>query len=209
MAKCVQRIPHEGEIYQAITASSQNERWRVGCWGLSTATIEAHGAARIKDPLSGDGDDPIGAAMAWLLAHQDRHDRFGPGPRCPGARMPARWSRRPDYRRDRIGPCRRRPNRPRREAGRSRKKAEDPFPLMPLEGRPPFKEPATVGLPIAKAGLPAISNIFDRLPGTVSRSGSRDLRAPPTCHRKAAGGCGDLGVLARADRTVPGPMTRP
>jgi len=65
-----QRIPHEGEIYQAITASSQMSGWRVVLWA-STATIEQPMRRSMQTLLLGGlAMILIGAAMAWLLAHQ-------------------------------------------------------------------------------------------------------------------------------------------
>lgn len=65
-----QRIPHEGEIYQTITASSQMSGWRVVLWA-STATIEQPMRRSMRTFLLGGlAMILIGAAMAWLLAHQ-------------------------------------------------------------------------------------------------------------------------------------------
>ena len=65
-----QRITHEGETYQTITTSSQMSGWRVVLW-TSTATIEQPMRRSMETLLLGGlAMIIIGAAMAWLLAHQ-------------------------------------------------------------------------------------------------------------------------------------------
>ncbi|MGY6709493.1 MAG: sensor histidine kinase [Rhizobiaceae bacterium] len=65
-----QRIPHEGEIYQTITTNSQMSGWRVVLWA-STAIIEQPMRRSMQTFLVGGlAMVLIGAAMAWLLAHQ-------------------------------------------------------------------------------------------------------------------------------------------
>lgn len=65
-----QRIPHEGETYQAVTANSQMSGWRVVLWA-SSATIDQPMRRSMRTFLLGGlAMILIGAAMAWLLAHQ-------------------------------------------------------------------------------------------------------------------------------------------
>lgn len=65
-----QRISHEGETYQTITTNSQMSGWRVVLWA-SSATIEQPMRRSMQTFfLGGLAMILIGAAMAWLLAHQ-------------------------------------------------------------------------------------------------------------------------------------------